>query len=106
MYKLKFSDDLYCDLEAILDYIRYDLHSPMAAQNLYIEIKNAYKKIKENPFIYPTVSVEQLTSRSYRFKMIKSYMMFFEVKEIENEIIIARFIYGRRDWLSILERMN
>ena len=104
MYKIKFSNYLYEDLESSINYIKYVLQNPVAAQRLKNEVKKAFEKIKKNPFIYPTVPVEYLASKGYRFMVVKNYMLFFKVKE--KQINIDRFLYGPRDWINILENMN
>ena len=104
MYKIKFSNYLYEDLESSINYIKYILQNPVAAYRLKNEVKKAFEKIKKNPFIYPTVPVEYLASKGYRFMVVKNYMLFFKVKE--KQINIDRFLYGPRDWINILENMN
>ena len=104
MYKIKFSNYLYEDLESSINYIKYVLQNPVAAQRLKNEVKKAFEKIKKNPFIYPVVPVEYLASKGYRFMVIKNYMLFFKVKE--KQINIDRFLYGPRDWINILENTN
>ena len=104
MYKLKFSYYLYEDIKSSYNYIKYVLQNPTAAQRLNIETKKTYKKIKNNPYIYPTVPIEHLALKGYRFAMIKNYMLFYKVKE--KQINIERFLYGPRDWIKILENMN
>ena len=104
MYKLVFSNYLYEDVESSVNYIKYVLQNPIAAQRLKNEIKRAYKKIKENPFIYPSVPVEHLASKGYRFIMVMNYMLFFKV--IDKIINVERFLYGPRDWINILGTKN
>ena len=104
MYKIKYSNYLYEDLESSINYIKYVLQNPIASKRLKNEVKNAFEKIKKNPFIYPTVPVEYLASKGYRFMVVKNYMLFYRVKE--KQINIERFLYGPRDWINILENMN
>jgi len=104
MYKLKLSNYLYEDITSSYNYIKYVLQNPIAAQKLKNEIQKSFKKIKENPFIYPAVPVEHLASKGYRFIMVKNYMLFFKVNE--NIINVERLLYGPRDWIYIIENMN
>ncbi|MCL1928440.1 MAG: type II toxin-antitoxin system RelE/ParE family toxin [Treponema sp.] len=104
MFNVKFSNYLFEDVESSVNYIKYVLQNPVAAKRLKNEVQKAYKKIKENPLIYPLVPVEYLASKGYRFSMIKNYMLFFKVKE--KQINIVRFLYGPRDWINILGNMN
>jgi len=104
MYELKFSNYLYEDVKSSVNYIKYVLQNPVAAQRLKDEVKKAYNKIKKNPFFYPAVPVEYLASKGYRFVNVKNYMLFFKVKE--KQINIERFLYGPRDWINLLKNMN
>ena len=108
MYKLKFSNYIYDDVESSINYIKNVLENPIAAQKLKKEVIKTYKKIKKNPLIYPKVPVEHLALKGFRFKMVKNYMLFFRVKDKdkEKEINVERFLYGPRDWITILENTN
>jgi plasmid stabilization system protein ParE len=104
MYKLQLSKYYLEELKSAVYYIRHDLQNRIAANNLKEEVKKTYKKIKENPFLYPAVPDEYLASVGFRFVMVKNYMLFYIV--IEKEIIILRFLYGHRDWINILGSAN
>jgi len=101
MYKLQLSKYYLEELKSAVNYIKHDLQNPIAANNLKEETKKTYKKIKENPFLYPAVPNEYLASKGFRFVMVKNYMLFYIV--IEKEVIILRFLYGQRDWMNILD---
>jgi len=102
MYKLKLSEPFVEDVNISVNYIRNTLLEPVAAQRLKDEVKKAYKKIKEKPFIYPAVPDKYLAALGYRFKMIKNYMLFYIVEK--NVIKVSRFLHGHRDWMNILEK--
>jgi plasmid stabilization system protein ParE len=100
MYTLKLSEPFINDVDSSVNYIKHTLQAPVAAKRLSDEVKKAYKKIKETPFIYPAVPDKYLASLGYRFTMVNNYMMFYIV---ENKTInISRFLYGHRDWINIL----
>ena len=104
MYRIKLSGYVYEDIESSINYIKYVLQNPIAAQKLKNKIKMTYKKLKENPFIYPQVPVEYLASKGYRFTMVMNYMLFFKVKD--KIINVERLLYGPRDWINILVNMS
>ena len=95
---------MYEDVKSSVIYIKYVLQNPIAAQRLKDQVKKAYNKIRENPYIYPVVPVEYLAFKGYRFIKIKNYMLFFKVNE--KQINIERFLYGPRDWINLLRNMN
>jgi plasmid stabilization system protein ParE len=101
MYTLKYSYFYRDELKSALIYIRQNLKNLIAAQKLKNEVKETYKKIKENPFLYPAVPDEYLASKGFRFIMVKNYMLFYKVKE--KQINIDRFLFGHRDWMNLLD---
>jgi len=104
MYRLTYSKFYHAELESCINYIKHELKNSVAAKKLKEEVKKKYKKIKENPFIYPAVYDKYLASKGFRFTMVNNYMLFYAVEE--KEIIILRFMYGRRDWINILGNEN
>ena len=102
MYKLKFSEYIYKDVESSVEYIKNVLKNPVASQRL----KDEVKKIKQNPLIYPSVPIENLEKKGFKFYIVKNYMLFFKVKKDENIVNIERFLYGPRDWITILGNIN
>jgi plasmid stabilization system protein ParE len=104
MYILNFSKLFKEDVKSSVKYIKDTLQNPIAADRLKSEIKTAYKKIKEMPYIYPVVPDEYLGSMEFRFTMVKNYMLFYTVEE--KQINIIRFLYGHRAWINILQHTN
>ena len=104
MYTITFAESYEEDVKSSVNYIKNSLQNPIAAKNLKVNIKVKYKKIKENPFAYPSVPDEYLASKGYRFALVNNYMIFFIV--IEKQIEIIRFLYGPMDWMNILRNEN
>ena len=104
MYKINFAKHFKEDVRSSVIYIKNTLQAPVSAENLKIEIKKTYKKIKQNPFMYPIVPNDYLASIGFRFTMVKNYMLFYIVDE--KQVNIIRFLYGRRDWMNILKETN
>ena len=104
MYKLYFTKHFKEDAIASLNYIKNTLQAPVSAENLKIEIKKTYKNIKQNPLMYPVVPNDYLASMGFRFTMVKNYMLFYIIEE--KQVNIIRFLYGRRDWITILKETN
>ena len=100
MYKLKLSEPFVEDVKISIDYIKNTLLEPAAALRLKDEVKKSYKKIKENPFMYPAVPDKYLSTLGYRFKMVRNYMLFYIVEK--KVIKVTRFLHGHRDWMNIL----
>jgi len=104
MYRLNFAKHFQEDVNSTLNYINDTLQAPAASERLKDEIRKAYKNLKQNPFMFPLVPDYELASLGFRFTMVKNYMMFYIVEE--NQINIIRFLYGRRNWITILRETN
>ena len=102
MFKLIFSKKINDDIVASIDYIKNTLKAPMAAQNHAEELKKKYNQLKENPFARPLVQNKYLASKGIRFIMVKKYMLVYKIDEENNTVLLYRFIYCRREWISIL----
>jgi plasmid stabilization system protein ParE len=100
MYRLVVAETFKEDVKSSVSYIKYALQAPVAADRLKLHIRDTYKSIKDTPFIYPAVPNEYLASQGFRFAMVKNYMLFNIIRE--TEIHLIRFLYGRRDWLNLL----
>ena len=101
MYKLYFAEVFKEDISNSIKYIRETLNAPLAAEKMKALIKAKYKILKINPLLNAVVLDEYLSSKGVRFAMVKNYMMFYVV--YGERINFIRFMYGRRDWISILK---
>jgi plasmid stabilization system protein ParE len=104
MYKLYFTKNFKDDVKRSVNYIKHTLQAPVAAERLKSEIKRTYKIIKDTPLIYPVVPNDYLASIGFRFTMVKNYMLFYIVEE--KQINIIRFLYGHRDWITIIKNTS
>jgi plasmid stabilization system protein ParE len=104
MFTLKFSSRINDDIVSSIDYIKNTLKAPMAAENHFIELKKAYEKLKENPYIRPLVQNKYLASQGIRFIKVKNYILIYYIEEETKEVFLYRFMYARRDWINILTK--
>ena len=104
MFKLTFSSKINDDIVSSIGYIKNTLKAPMAAENHFTELKKAYEKIKENPYIRPLVQNKYLASQGIRFMKVKNYMLIYYIEEERKEVFLYRFMYARRDWINILTK--
>jgi plasmid stabilization system protein ParE len=102
MFKLIFSEKINNDIVSALNYIKNVLKAPMAAENHFEELKKKYKKLKGNPYIRPLVQNKYLATKGIRFIMVKKYMLIYKINEEDQTILLYRFMYCRRDWITIL----
>ena len=55
------------------------------------------------PERYAVVDDEILSRGGFRFIQIKNYLLFYIVRKDIQTVVIQRFLYARRDWMSILK---
>jgi plasmid stabilization system protein ParE len=102
MFELIFSEKMNADIISSLKYIKNVLKAPMAAENHFEELKKKYEKLKENPFIRPLVPNKYLAIKGIRFIMVRKYMLIYKINEEDKTVLLYRFMYCRRDWITIL----
>ena len=102
MFVLIFSETVNNDIITSLKYIKDVLKAPMAAENHFNELKEKYKKLKENPYVRPLVRNKFLASKGIRFIMVKNYMLIYIINEKDKTVLLYRFMYAKRDWINIL----
>ena len=102
MFQLIFSETVNTDIVSSISYIKNVLKAPMAAENHYTELKRKYEQLKENPFIRPLVHNEFLSIKGIRFIKVKNYMLIYQINEGDKTVFLYRFMYCKRDWITIL----
>ena len=90
------------DLNDAVDYIDYNLLNPLAADRLLEKTEAEINKLATMPKRHKIVDDPVLAAWGIRFIRINNYLAFYIVDE-ENKIVhLVRFLYGKRDWISIL----
>jgi len=102
IYSLYITDIAEEDILAAVQYIANVLKNPAAADNLLDEIERHEKILEETPGIYPFVRDEYMAERGLKYAIIKNFLLFYTVDEANKTVTVIRFLYGRRDWKTIL----
>jgi plasmid stabilization system protein ParE len=102
MYGLIFSKLFDEDIDSTYQYIKSNLEAPMAAENLLKEVKQKLEYIKENPMGRPLLNDKVIASLKIRSIKAKNYVIYYIVNEEKQKIRLVRFLYNKRDWISIL----
>ena len=92
------------DLRESLNYIEKVLFNPQAATDLLDETEEQIHALASFPAKYPLVDDLFLNAQGIRFVPVKNYLVFYVVSESNKVIHIVRFLYARRNWLSILKK--
>jgi addiction module RelE/StbE family toxin len=96
-YKIRIFQTAQDDLREIVEYL--NTLSPQAALKYYDLIVEKIGSLAEMPERYPLARDAQLRLRGYRTLLVKSYIVFYVVKD--DVVEIRRIIYARRqyEWL-------
>jgi plasmid stabilization system protein ParE len=100
--KLDVAESFYSDVDRAAYYISNVLHNRPAALMLVRKTKEALLDIQSNATGYPLVRDEKLAERSYRWRGVYNYVIFYIVDNDDESVKVARFLYKHRDWNHIL----
>ncbi|MBQ1181862.1 MAG: type II toxin-antitoxin system RelE/ParE family toxin [Treponema sp.] len=88
------------DLQEIKSYIENDLQNPIAAKNTINKIISTYEDLSIFPESGIPVQKYVPFATDYRFVFANNYSIFYRISN-EN-ILIIRILYSKRDFLNIL----
>ena len=92
------------DLNSAADYIEFVLLNPQAADDLLDEAEKKIGELSAFPEKFALVDDPILKSWGIRFTLVKNYIAFYVISEENLTIYIVRFLYGKRDWITILKQ--
>lgn len=99
------SEPAYYDIESIFSYVSQD--NKEAAEKLRLSLYEAIGGLGDFPDTGAVIPEEIApgAERGYRRIVVRPYLIFYRV--VEDRIVIARVLHGRRDWLaSLFEEME
>lgn len=102
MYRLVITELAQNDLDGIVKYIAQQLGNLVAAGSFLKEVETCYGYLRSNPFIYAKSADWRLEQEGYRRAQVKNYLLFFKVSEENETVTVYRFLYGARDYISLL----
>ncbi len=91
------------DLKNAADYIELVLYNPQAADHLLDEVEKKAFSLSQFPQQFPLVDDPVLKACGVRFVAVNNYLIFYTISEPEKRVNIIRFLYGKRNWISILK---
>ena len=103
MYKLEYLPVAKQDMVDIVRYISHNLSNPTAAQRLADKIIEAAEGLTDFPYAHPTYHPIRPLQQEYRSLLVKNYLIFYCVDEVQKLITITRVIYARRDNEQLLD---
>ena len=90
------------DLREAVFYISHELKNNAAALRLLDEAEETIRSLREMPFRYAVIEDDLLGNQGVRMVRVKNYLLFYVVRDDAKTVTVLRFLYARRDWLSIL----
>lgn len=102
-YKIHITKAAERDLMSAADYIEFNLHNLQAADSLLNKADKLILGLSEYPERYAIVDDPVLRGWAIRFVQVNNYLAFYTISEKEKTVYIVRFLYGKRDWISILK---
>ncbi len=100
MSKIVLSYNAKNDLKEIKRYITNELDNEIAANNTISKITKSIRRLETQPLIGTPLSSVIEFDTNYRFLVCGNYMAFYRFED--NTVLVARIIYGRRDYMKIL----
>ena len=101
-YEVVFTDIAKEELEEIYDYISNHLKEENIANKMMEKIEQSILGLEQNPYSCVEVHVKPHND-VYRRLVIDNYIALYEVEENYKQIVIYRVIYGKMDYLKIIE---
>ena len=106
MYNIEITKPAEKDILDAAKYICDQLLNPSAANKLLDEAEKAAQSLENMPQRHAIVNDDILAKSGMRFILVLNYIMFYTVREENNTVMIQRFLYGKRDWMTILKDGN
>ena len=101
-YSVRMSRSATTDLRGIVRYISLQLSSPATALTMLNSIEAAIAALSSMPKKHRLVNDDRLSQMGYRTVIVKNYCVFYLVDDTTRVVHVARIMYARRDWRSIL----
>ena len=92
------------DIIEAVDYIEFTLLNPQASDHLIDEVDKEIHKLADMPRKFKIVDDSILASWGIRMIVISSYLAFYIIDENSKTVHIIRFLYQKRNWISLLHK--
>ena len=103
MYHIDITQPAENDIKEAVKYITEQLLNPSAAGKLLDDAEHAIFSLNDMPHRYALVKEDDLARLGFRCMPVKNYLVFYTIREEKKTVVIQRFLYSRRDWVTILK---
>ena len=90
------------DLIEAADYFEYTLLNPKAADDLIDRFEKEINNLAFMPEKHQLVNDPVLAAWGIRMIALNNYIVFYTVDKESKSISVIRFLYGKRNWISVL----
>ena len=101
-YNIRITDKAQEDIGRAADYIEFVLKNPDSADELLDAAEAEIGSLSAMPERYQIPDDDVLRAWGIRYVQVKSYLAFYTVDKATATVNVIRFLYGKRDWDSIL----
>ena len=101
-YAVRYAETAVQDLTEVTDYIDHVLLNPDATDHLLDTLNQEIQHLAEFPYAHAVVDDPYLKAQNIRFVSVGNYLAFYIVEEDKHIVHLVRFLYGKRDWISVL----
>ncbi len=102
-YGIEITEAAQGDFDNIYLYISKTLCNKQAAGRLIALLDKNIRSLADVPERYPLANDEYLRKIGVRFIVVKNYIIFYTVHTDKKRVYILRVLYGRRNWIDILQ---
>ncbi len=103
-YTLHFTETTVRDLNEAEAYIDHVLLNPDATDALLDKLDNELQRLTDYPQSHPVIDDPILKAQYIRFIAVNHYLAFYTIDETRHLVYILRFLYGKRDWISVIKQ--
>lgn len=100
--KIVVTEDAERDIDGIIRYIISEFKNPSAAIAFLDNVEECYRNIESNPRMYALCHDERLFAMGYRKAAAANYLVLYKVTKDNSTAVIARVIYGGRNYSEML----
>lgn len=103
MYKIEYLPAAMADMAEIAAYIGVNLSNPAAAERLAKKMVSETEKLADMPYKYRVYTPARALKHEYRRLLVQNYIIFYYVDEDKKIVTIARVIYAKRNYRTLLD---
>lgn len=102
-YEIEITEAAQRDFENIYMYISGNLCNKQAAHRLVALLDKNIRSLADMPEGYPLVRDDYLQAIGLRYISVKNHIIFYTVNADEQKVYVIRVLYGKRNWIELLQ---